>query len=305
MKDHSVCVVIPLYNAADTIGLALDSLAAQTRRPDRVIVVDDGSTDAGPEHVEDYPAPFPLTLLRQGNQGPAAARNRGIFAAQEQLLAFLDADDYWLPTKLERQLELYQRLTEAGRRIGLVDCFGMSLFADGRQIPFDWRKAGWHFRDFRQRNVINGTSSVLMEREMAVRFGGFDTRIRFAEDRWLWTQVAERGEIHTVDEVLYHRLVGPDNITAQPERHYPHKLRFVELYLARYGAELSPRERVDFILANQMEFLEAFSRLGQQQRVVQVFRQMRQVSWRAWLVSRGTPALRYAYARALLLGGAT
>lgn len=57
MKDHSVCVVIPLYNAADTIGLALDSLAAQTRRPDRVIVVDDGSTDAGPEHVEDYPAP--------------------------------------------------------------------------------------------------------------------------------------------------------------------------------------------------------------------------------------------------------
>ena len=162
MNDPSVCVIIPLYNAMDTIGLALDSLAAQTRRPDHVIVVDDGSSDDGAQRVEHYPAPFRLTLLRQENQGPAAARNRGIFESGEHLLAFLDADDYWLPSKLEKQLERYQRLSAAGRRIGLVDCFGMSLFADGRQIPFAWCKAGWHFRDFQQRNVINGTSSVLM-----------------------------------------------------------------------------------------------------------------------------------------------
>lgn len=298
MNDCPVCVIIPLYNAVDTITMALDSLAAQTRRPDRVIVVDDGSGDGGAERVERYAAPFRLTLLRQPNQGPAAARNRGIFASDEPLLAFLDADDYWLPTKLEKQLRLYQRLVAAGRRVGLVDCFGMSLFADGRQIPFSWCKAGWHFRDFLQRNVINGTSSVLMERELAVRFGGFDPRIRFAEDRWLWTQVAERAEIHTVREVLYHRLVGEDNITAHPERHYPHKLRFVELYLERYGADLSARERADFILANQTEFLEAFSRQGRQRLVIQVFEQMRRISWRAWLAARGKPALRYAYAKA-------
>ncbi|WP_027590286.1 glycosyltransferase family 2 protein [Pseudomonas sp. RL] len=298
MNDYSVCVIIPLYNADDTIDQALDSLAAQTRRPDRVIVVDDGSTDAGPERVERYRAPFPLTLIRQTNQGPAAARNRGIFQASDHLLAFLDADDYWLPTKLEKQLECFKRLSAAGRRIGLVDCFGMNLFADGRQIPFAWCKAGWHFRDFQQRNVINCPSSVLMERELATRFGGFDARLRFAEDRWLWTQVAERAEIHTVQEVLYHRLVGPDNITAQPERHYPHKLRFVELYLEHYGAQMSPRERTDFILANQTEFLEAFSRLGQQHRVIQVFEQMLRISWRALLTAHGKPALRYAYARA-------
>ena len=304
MNDCSVCVIIPLYNAVDTIGQALDSLAAQTRRPDRVIVVDDGSTDGGPERVEHYPAPFSLTLIRQANQGPAAARNRGIFQASERLLAFLDADDYWLPGKLEKQLERFTRLRASGRRVGLVDCFGMSLFDDGRQIPFAWCKAGWHFRDFQQHNVINGTSSVLMERELATRFGGFDARIRFAEDRWLWTQVAERAEIHTVPEVLYHRLVGPDNITAQPERHYPHKLRFVELYLERYGAQMSPRERTDFILANQTEFLEAFSRTGQQGRVIQVFEQMLRISWRALLFAQGKPALRYAYARATHWRGA-
>lgn len=298
MNDCSVCVIIPLYNAVDTITMALDSLAAQTRRPERVIVIDDGSSDGGAERVEQYPAPFQLTLLRQPNQGPAAARNRGIFASNERLLAFLDADDYWLPTKLEKQLQLYQRLAGGGRRVGLVDCFGLSLFADGRQIPFAWCKYGWHFRDFQQRNIINGTSSVLMERELATRFGGFDARIRFAEDRWLWTQVAERTEIHTVPEVLYHRLVDEGNITAQPERHYPHKLRFVELYLERYGAELSPRERADFILANQTEFLEAFSRQGQQRLVIKVFEQMLRISWRAWLVARGKPALRYAYAKA-------
>lgn len=299
MNDRTVCVIIPLYNAASTISQALDSLAAQTHRPTRVIVVDDGSSDNGPEQVERYPAPFSLTLLRQPNQGPAAARNRGINASSEDLLAFLDADDYWLPSKLEKQLDLYNRLSASGRHIGLVDCFGMSLFADGRQVPFAWCKAGWHFRDFQSRNVINGTSSVLMPRDLALRFGGFDERIRFAEDRWLWTQVAERAEIHTVQEVLYHRLVGPENITAHPERHYPHKLRFVELYLEHYGRQMSPRERTDFILANQTEFLEAFFRKGQQQRVIQIFEHMLRISWRAWLIARGKPALRYAYARAL------
>lgn len=304
MKPSSVCVIIPLYNAADTIGMALDSLAAQTRRPDRVIVVDDGSTDDGAARVERYAAPFTLTLIQQSNQGPAAARNQGIFASEEQLLTFLDADDYWLPTKLEKQLQRYHELTATGRRVGLVDCFGLSLFADGRQIPFAWCKAGWHFRDFQQRNIVNGTSSVLMERELATRFGGFDTRIRFAEDRWLWTQVAECAEIHTVPEVLYHRLVGADNITAHPERHYPHKLRFVELYLERYGDALTARERADFILSNQTEFLEAFSRQGQQRLVIQVFEQMRRISWRAWLIARGKPALRYAYAKATVWHGA-
>lgn len=97
----TVCVVIPLYNAAASIQRTLDSVCAQTRLPDKVIVVDDGSSDAGPEIVKHYAAPLPIVLLQQPNQGPASARNRGVFSAEETFIAFLDADDRWHPEKLQ------------------------------------------------------------------------------------------------------------------------------------------------------------------------------------------------------------
>jgi glycosyltransferase involved in cell wall biosynthesis len=69
--------------------------------PDNVIVVDDGSSDLGPQIVKRYTAPF---LLQQANEGPASARNKGILRAEETLIASLDADDQWLPQKLQKQV---------------------------------------------------------------------------------------------------------------------------------------------------------------------------------------------------------
>lgn len=73
---HTVCVLIPMYNGADSIEQTLTSLAEQTRLPDHVIVIDDGSTDDGPQRVRDFTAPFRLTLLQQANAGQASARNK-------------------------------------------------------------------------------------------------------------------------------------------------------------------------------------------------------------------------------------
>jgi glycosyltransferase involved in cell wall biosynthesis len=82
-----------MHNAANSIQKTLESLNHQTCLPDNVIVVDDGSSDLGPQIVEHYTAPFPLTLLQQANEGPASARNNGILRAEETLIAFHDADD--------------------------------------------------------------------------------------------------------------------------------------------------------------------------------------------------------------------
>lgn len=293
----SVCVVIPMYNAASTIEQTLASLTLQTRQPDRVIVVDDGSSDDCAQRVRDFAAPFPLTLLQQANQGPACARNQGIFAAEETFIAFLDADDQWHRQKLEKQLALYDRLTAQGHSVGLIDCYQLSVFSDGRQQLEERRKSGNHFADFMRENVINGTSGVLVVREVVCALGGFDQSLRFAEDRLLWTRIAEGWEIHTVPQILLRRGVDSGNITAQPQKYYPYKVKFIELYLARYGERMTRQQRIHFVLANHAEFLNAFSRGGDHAQVIKVFGQMLGHSWQTLIFFNGKPTLRYLYAR--------
>lgn len=299
--EPSVCVVIPMFNAASTIAKALKSLAQQTRQPDRVIVVDDGSSDGSAQIVESLSLPYKLLLIRQNNQGPSAARNIGVFRSTETLLAFLDADDYWFPEKLEKQVTLFQSLLKKKYNVGIVDCFGLSIFSDGRKLLFGQIKHGKHFLNFIAGNIINGTSSVLVARQAVVDMGGFDPRIRFAEDRWLWTRISEHYEIHTVPEILYHRLVGINNITAHPEKFYKHKIRFMEIYLRHYGKILSSRQRLQFILSNHAEFLDAFSRTGAHQKVIEIYNEMLSHSWRTIFFLKGKTTIRYFHSRTMLL----
>lgn len=300
----SVCVIIPMYNAANTIQKTLESLSHQTRLPDNVIVVDDGSSDLGPQIVKDYAAPFPLTLLQQANEGPASARNKGLLHAEETFVAFLDADDQWHPQKLQKQLALYEELTRKGHRVGLIDSYQLSEFSDGKRQLEVRRKCGRHFTNFIHENVINGTSGVLVMREVIVALGGFNQALHFSEDRFLWTRIAEHWEIHTVPQVLVKRRVNDDNMSAQPQKYYPHKVKFIELYLARYGAMLTKQQRIHFVLANHAEFLNAFSRRGEHTHVVTVFRRMLEYSWQALIFFKGKPTLRYLYARVKTLCGA-
>ena len=93
-------VVIPTYNRAALVGRAIESALAQSRAPDRVIVVDDGSTDATPEVVRSYGDR--VSYLRTPHHGVAAARNAAVAESDAEFVAFLDSDDTWLPDHLER-----------------------------------------------------------------------------------------------------------------------------------------------------------------------------------------------------------
>jgi glycosyltransferase involved in cell wall biosynthesis len=286
-----------MYNSADSIEQTLASLAGQTRLPDHVIVIDDGSTDEGPQRVKDFAAPFRLTLLQQANEGQASARNHGLQHTEETFVAFLDADDRWRPQKLEQQLALYDELSRQGRPVGLIDCYVQNDYSDGRWQLENRRKNGRHFYDFIHANVVNGVSSALVKRDVIMQLGGFDASLRYAEDRFMWTRIAEHWEIHTVPQVLVNRAVNHGNITAQPLKYYPYKIRFIELYLARYAAVLTRQQRIHFVLANHAEFLNAFSRRGEHTQVITVFRRMLEHSWQALIFFNGKPTLRYLYAR--------
>lgn len=97
-----VSVLIPCYNMARYVRKTVDSVLAQTTTPREVIIVDDGSTDESARILAEYKPP--VRVVTQSNQGFVAARNRGIEEAQAEWIALLDADDYWMPEKLERQL---------------------------------------------------------------------------------------------------------------------------------------------------------------------------------------------------------
>ncbi|MDD2958055.1 MAG: glycosyltransferase family 2 protein [Lachnospiraceae bacterium] len=121
MTEPLVSVVIPVHNGAATIGPALDSVIKQEVSLE-VILVDDASTDGLEEVLESYRSRLCLRICRnEVNQGAAASRNRGVRKARGRYVAFLDADDYWAPEKLTRQLKVMERegcvLCSTGREL--------------------------------------------------------------------------------------------------------------------------------------------------------------------------------------------
>ena len=103
-----ISVIIPLYNKASCVARALNSVLSQTYTDFELIVVDDGSTDGSAEIVRQYVDPR-IRLVVQENSGPGAARNRGLREAQAEFVAFLDADDEWLPIFLEENTRTFER----------------------------------------------------------------------------------------------------------------------------------------------------------------------------------------------------
>ena len=224
-----VTVVIPAHNAARTISRALNSVLAQRTVPLQIIVVDDCSTDdtasivaSGFPHVEIIRSPVQL--------GAAAARNLGISHARAELLAFLDADDEWLPTKLDAQVAAIQKHDG----IALVSCDAVRVDADGHEHalypdrppavgPDAWKTLLAY--------TFVATSSVLTRTALVRELGGFPPALPVAEDQDLWIRLASLGSVAYVDRVLtrvhttanslsfQYSLPGIDLTLAMIERH--------------------------------------------------------------------------------------
>jgi glycosyltransferase involved in cell wall biosynthesis len=181
-----VSVVTPAFDARATVARTLASIAAQTLRPREVVVVDDGSTDGTGETAEAF-APhmrgIALRVLRQENRGAAAARNVAIRAASGRWLAFLDADDEWLPAKIERCLaELARRGADmAAHDYIRVENGTERVVGSSRHCPPD--------ADPFSAQLLYGfisSTTVVVRRDLVLGVGGFDPSLRSSHDYELW-----------------------------------------------------------------------------------------------------------------------
>ena len=215
-----ISVVIPAYNTADFVDMAIESALDQTYPACEVIVVDDGSADGTFKMVQqDYPE---VRVFRQQNGGPGAARNHGVRQALGEWVALLDADDAWLPHKLERQLPY---MAKTG--VGVVHATTAGADEVPDTITFDML---WH------RNRICN-SSVVVRRTVWDSVGGCDEdrSIISVEDYNLWLRIAAAGwEITTCRENLIRYLPAPGNLTSSFARFAQAELVNVE----RIGTQL-------------------------------------------------------------------
>ena len=200
----TISVVIPAYNAASTLSKAIESVLNQDIQgnPLELIIVDDGSTDRTSEIAAHYVRTHPdrIRLIAQKNRGPAAARNAGIAAAAGELIAFLDADDQWLPGKLAAQLSVFMQLPE----IALV-CTTMNnkrLWGRPTIVRLTFKDLLWFNKVY--------TSSVLVKKSALLAVGGFHSQRRLSEDYELWLSIATRQPIALLNRpyVVYQKGIG-------------------------------------------------------------------------------------------------
>lgn len=215
MVHPLVSVVIPAYNAARRLRPTLESVLAQTYRPIEIVVVDDGSDDGTSTIAASFGPP--IRCIRQPNAGAAAARNRGIAASRGTYVALLDADDLWLPRKLEIQVAALQAQPE----VGAVQCGTTYVDDTLRTLEIRRPKPGpttlWDVVRFR--NVVALMSTLVIRRTCIDAAGAQEPRFE-GKDEWEWgMRIAWRCGLASVPEPLVLHRVFAESMSRNVDSH--------------------------------------------------------------------------------------
>ena len=229
-NDIMFSVVIPLYNKADTVARTLESVVAQTYKNFEVVIVDDGSTDDGVVVAGRFKGELRLKVVRQNNAGVSVARNTGAQHAKAPYLAFLDADDEWLPGYLEEINQMIEGFPDA-------EVYGTNYYCvTSRSLICNraWGKTRKliDFNDAWVRRCPIHTSSSVVRKDAFTAIGGFVPGHKYYEDAELLFKLSDRGKfcVSSIPLLRYNtdatiRATGEE----QPIGKYAHWIYFEEV----------------------------------------------------------------------------
>lgn len=282
-------VIIPTYDAGPLIADAVASVGGGGRPDLEILVVDDGSTDGSPATVAALPG---VRVLAQANRGPGAARNLGIREARGELIGFLDADDLWLPGRVDA---LFDGLARSPQDDLYYSDYLIRDLATGAvthqvcpEIPPPQAASLAMF------NPI-GTSTVVTRRAAVVAAGGFRENLRYGEDWDLWLRIAERGRVVRLPGVWAEHRERPGSLTdANPGALYSASAAILAASLDRapeiYGP-VARRARANLECRSGIRFYN-----------IRDYRRARRHLWRSFLAGRLRPSV--GYLLRALVGGA-
>jgi glycosyltransferase involved in cell wall biosynthesis len=220
MTEKLISVIMPAFNAERYIGKALESVRAQTYRNWEIIVTDDGGTDSTGRIVSQFAQQSPrnvMLLKHAQSQGPSAARNTAMKAAKGEYIAFLDADDIWMPEHLSR-LSAVLALGKAD--LAYSDCYVFCESPSGEMelLPIDTIEVKNPRQDLFRRNFIN-TSAATITRRLMEKVGTFDRTLWAGEEFDYWIRSAALGfEIASTGQQTYYYRKSTGSLSALPAR---------------------------------------------------------------------------------------
>lgn len=223
----SISVIIPAFNAEAFLAKAINSVLAQTVPVFEIIVIDDGSKDRTAAIAQGYGAS--VRVISQKNQGVARARNHGVEVSTGELIAFLDADDAWAPSKIEMQVRAMNASPEA------VLCYTrlLELNLDGSESPSPFEDPRNIHKALRIGNPAIPPSSVLVRREPLERTGGFNPKRNGSEDWEMWLNLRQIGPFCAVEEPLTHYQINVTGLSSNAETLYEHTVQLLDSLLLK------------------------------------------------------------------------
>ncbi len=211
-----VSVIIPVYNQAQFIDKAIESVLKQSYQNFEIIVVNDGSTDNTEAIVKGFIDFRIRYICHSDNRGISAARNTGIRASRGEYIALLDADDEFLPEKLDMQVKLLQ---SEPSDVGVVCAWSFNMDKDGNYISKRYlpRKEGYIFEGLLSTNYMS-VPALLIRRECFEKVGLFDSSLDGQEDWDMWIRIAKYYKFSLIKIPLAKRRIHPNRISYHLEK---------------------------------------------------------------------------------------
>lgn len=241
-----VSVVMPAFNAANTICAAVESVLGQTFHNWELLVINDGSTDHTLDVMEQFNDER-IKLITQVNQGVAAARNTGLRQARGEYIAFLDSDDLWLPTKLEQQIAIFKR---SGIELGLVYAKHRGFVKEPAQsFSMDVDASIGYDNDYHRLLIMDyvPTLTVMIRASLISEIGYFREDLRGTEDWDYWIRVAKHSNIVRVNEELALYRISPNSLSRNKDRHSIEELKVLKQHLSVGSNVPSPVAHMAFV----------------------------------------------------------